>query len=1344
MGPDMQAMKELYVAENEALSRLVLPEGLRKQNPYVLHPSLMAGALGTEIAIYSEKEQDNLYLPFSADSVEIYDKLPDECYVYTIRNKTASSEIRKGELYLLDKHGVILAQIVKIYNRKIDGGNKEKAVTTTNKPVYYTFEWEEDTRQRVYKNELFTVFTGDNEKLSRLFRKNPMAVVISDGKEFLEAGRKEYIINYEQPEDYKELFQTLRDKKIPYNNILYVAGYKETEDASKENEKYGLYGLFHITKTLEELNIRDKIKLVYGFYESKNQIQPYYAQADGFLRSAGWEIPNMKSIHVSCGKEEKLEELEKMLLLEFTENTEKEVRLEGKRRFIRKMVERKPEKAADRRIKENGVYIISGGAGGLGSIFAQEFAGNCPVKLILLGSSEMNENKRNLIKELKEQGSEAVYIKTDLTDRQQVEETVERLKNRFGQINGVIHAAGIIKDAYLKSKSLDELKQVMAPKVRGAVYLDEALKNEELDFFVLFSSATGVFGNFGQTDYAAANSFLDTFSFSRNELVKQGKRFGQTLSLGWPLWKDGGMKVEKQSVELMEKISGMQRMEKEDGLQVFRDWIGQNECYILVMSGKQKKIQDALHMKKAPVHTQKKKGVQSGMLLHEIKEKLLKELGSMVTEITGVKKEKLELDADINNFGFDSVMLTDFGNQINKKYGVEVTPAVFFEFNTLNTIAGHLAEEYTQIFAQHFGVQSLEINMETQDEESEETKNSEVTAEIFTVDEDIRAEENGSYMPDYDDIAIIGASGIFPGADNLEEYWSVLEQEKNCVTEIPETRFDWKKYYREKPSLEGNDIITKYGGFIPDMDCFDAEFMGISPKEAELMDPQQRKLLETVWHTLEDAGYNPDNFVDSDTGVFIGVEGVDYTLMDSINGVVSQAHPYSSTGIGMSLAANRISYVYNLHGPSEVISTACSSSLTTVDAAIKAIHNGDCDMALAGGVSAILTPYFYSLLSKLGVLSPGAKCRTFDKDADGYVRGEGVGTILLKPLKKAVRDKDNIYAVIKATAVNHGGKANSITSPNVNMERMLLEKAYKRAGVTPDTITYIEAHGTGTRIGDHIEVDAMKRAFSNLYDYYGITQTKENYCGLGSVKTNIGHLEPAASVASIIKVILSMRNKVLPGTVNFKELNPYIQLEGSPFYIVDKTRKWECLKDEEGNEIPRRAGISGFGYGGAYAHIVLEEYRTPVLKEEEQKEHIIVLSGRNPERLHQNAENLAAYLKKQQKQSEVKEEKKNVKEELDGFLTAHLAQITGLKPEEFHVSMNLLEQGAETFALNQLFDKINTLFGITLNVNDILPEVSLTKIRDVLIEKAEEPINRYFQSGNKKEENRQSDIRIEI
>nr|WP_255517877.1 PfaD family polyunsaturated fatty acid/polyketide biosynthesis protein [Thermoactinomyces sp. CICC 10523] len=422
-------------------------------------------------------------------------------------------------------------------------------------------------------------------------------------------------------------------------------------------------------------------------------------------------------------------------------------------------------------------------------------------------------------------------------------------------------------------------------------------------------------------------------------------------------------------------------------------------------------------------------------------------------------------------------------------------------------------------------------------------------------------------------IAIIGMSGQFPKAKNLEQFWDNLVNGRDCISEIPESRWPAARYYDTDPEAPGKSI-SKWMGVLEDVDKFDPAFFHIPPVEAIAMDPQQRLFLESCWSCIEDAGLRPSDLSGSRCGVFVGCAPSDYGRLfkeEELNARVLM-------GGTTSILAARISYLLNLRGPSMAIETACSSSLVAVAEACNSLILGNSDLALAGGVCIMAGPSLHIMTSKAGMLSGNGRCSTFDNDADGFVPGEGVGVVLLKRLSDAIRDKDPIYGVIRGWGVNQDGKTNGITAPSLHAQVELEREVYDRFGINPERISLVEAHGTGTKLGDPIEVEALTEAFRSFTG-------KKHYCALGSVKSNIGHLLTAAGIAGLIKVLLALKHKTLPPTIHYHRLNEHISLDDSPFYINKSKRPWT-----ERDGVPRLAAVSSFGFSGTNAHIVVEEY----------------------------------------------------------------------------------------------------------------------------------------------------------
>jgi acyl transferase domain-containing protein/acyl carrier protein/SAM-dependent methyltransferase len=442
-------------------------------------------------------------------------------------------------------------------------------------------------------------------------------------------------------------------------------------------------------------------------------------------------------------------------------------------------------------------------------------------------------------------------------------------------------------------------------------------------------------------------------------------------------------------------------------------------------------------------------------------------------------------------------------------------------------------------------------------------------------------------------IAIIGMACRFPGANDPAAFWQNLVDHRENVIEIPSDRWDWRSFDGD-PRQQENKTNSRWGGFISDIDKFDPLFFSMSPMEANFIDPQHRIFLQTVWHAIENAGYSPRELVGSKTGVYAGVSKNDYAEL-----MGEQLAAFVSTGTVHSILVNRVSYLLDLHGPSMPIDTACSSSLVAFHLAVKDLQAGECDAAIVGGVNALLSPRMYVSHAKSGMLSPVGRCRTFSAAADGYVRGEGVGVLLLKRLGTAIRDGDQIVGLVRATAINHGGKANFLTAPSVAAQASVVSDALARARLDPRQIGYIEAHGTGTPIGDPIEIEGLKKAFRGRAQLQGI-ELPNGYCGLSAVKTNIGHLESAAGMAAIIKVLLSMRHRQIAPVSHVETLNPHLMLDESPFYVVQQLADWPAPTIDD-QAMPRCAGASSFGMGGVNAHVILQEpnesvagHRTPI------------------------------------------------------------------------------------------------------------------------------------------------------
>jgi acyl transferase domain-containing protein/NADPH-dependent curcumin reductase CurA len=480
-------------------------------------------------------------------------------------------------------------------------------------------------------------------------------------------------------------------------------------------------------------------------------------------------------------------------------------------------------------------------------------------------------------------------------------------------------------------------------------------------------------------------------------------------------------------------------------------------------------------------------------------------------------------------------------------------------------------------------------------------------------------------------IAIVGIGCRFPGGANFNgenspnissaaDYWRFLKAATNGITKIPADRWDADAYFDPDPQRPGK-TNSRFGGFITGADQFDPLLFGIAPREAASMDPQQRLLLEVAWESLWDAGRSPESLAGSATGIFVAVYNSDYSRL--LFEDPAAIGPNTSAGSSHSIASGRLSFLLDLRGPSISIDTACSSSLVAIHLACQSLRAGECNLALAGGVTLHLLPGHYIAMAKLGMLSPEGFCKTFDAAADGFVPGEGCGVIALRPLVDALRDNDHIHAVIRGTAVNQDGRTNVLTAPNGLAQQAVIRAALANAQLPPSAISYVEAHGTGTALGDPIEVEALN-AVLNSRDTNPVAAAPLQNCVLGAVKSNFGHLEAAAGVAGLIKAALALEHQEIPPNLHFKKLNPHIELDANHFALANAVRPWPRSKS------PRFAGVSSFGFGGTNAHIILEEApllaQPQVAQDPAWENFLLPISARTPAALHEFAARFQAFL----------------------------------------------------------------------------------------------------------------------
>ncbi|MGZ8868875.1 MAG: beta-ketoacyl synthase N-terminal-like domain-containing protein, partial [Thermoanaerobaculia bacterium] len=781
----------------------------------------------------------------------------------------------------------------------------------------------------------------------------------------------------------------------------------------------------------------------------------------------------------------------------------------------------------------------------------------------------------------------------------------------------VIHAAGVLDDKTLVHLDRERLRTVMAPKVQGSWNLHRLTRGAELDFFVLFSSIAAVLGNPGQGDYAAANSFMDQFALYRNGLVAAGQRQGRTRSIAWPLWQDGGMALDPASQERWQQTTGIRALQTATGLDAFHRSLMLPHDQLLVVEGDLALMRRAFAASRPDPQPARSEAVVVPVDRKSLAERAEEFLCRECSKLLKLSSQKIDPQAPLGNYGIDSILAMNLTSELEKTFG-SLSKTLFFEYQTIRDLAGYFAESHPARLSALFSARDANAA-------PTRVTSTESRAPVPATPSRRAGRARSAVAPaapsQQDAIAIIGISGRYPEAVDLEAYWNNLREGKDCVVEVPRERWDWREYYTEDRTRAGHHY-SKWGGFIAGVDEFDPLFFNISPKEAKSIDPQERLFLQHAWLAIEDAGYTraglqvpSEDDLPGQVGVYVGVMYNEYPLFG-----VEASLKGNRVGIAGSVAsiANRVSYVLNLHGPSMTVDTMCSSSLTAIHLACQDLKHGRTSLAIAGGVNVTIHPNKYLALSAEQFISSDGHCQSFGEGGDGYIPGEGVGAVVLKRLSEAKRDGDHIYGVIRGSALNHGGKTNGYTVPNPNAQASAIARALAESQTDPRHISYIEAHGTGTKLGDPIEIAALSKAFQK-------STRDAGFCRIGSAKSNIGHCESAAGIAGVTKVLLQLQHREIVPSLHSAQLNPHIDFARTPFIVNQTLRSWE-QPVVEGRSVPRIAGISSFGAGGSNAHVIVEEYQTPVREEITASTVAILLSARTPEQLRQRVRDLAEFL----------------------------------------------------------------------------------------------------------------------
>ena len=814
------------------------------------------------------------------------------------------------------------------------------------------------------------------------------------------------------------------------------------------------------------------------------------------------------------------------------------------------------------RLRQDRTYLVTGGLGGIGCAVAGWLADRGAGTIVLNGRRAPDDAAEAAIGALRERGVTVQVELADVSDAAAVDGMLERIDGELPPLGGVIHSVGVLSDGALTNQSWERFETVLWPKVLGGWHLHRATADRDLEFFILFSSRVGVMGNPGQANHASANAFLDQLAGHRRALGLPGQ------SIAWGAWSEIGEAAEqRERIDRQRTALGGRWFTPQQGLRALDQLVRQDATTSVVMAMDWSMFEEAVEdrplflddLLSTTAEDDARAEAPSGDLLSQLRgtpagsrEELL--VSFLQQEVRAVLRLPATPAPTVGFFdlGMDSLMAVELRNRLNRAFAdvYTVPNTAVFDYPDIAALARHLVGELGDIGS----APVPQPRPDTQPEAGAETRTGARPA-----------------MPREDEgIAIVGMACRLPGAPDLSAFWRQLEAGENAVT-------DGRRDAASSADLAGG-LPAGYeaygrGGFVDEIDRFDADFFRITPIEARTMDPRQRMMLETTWQALEDAGMDPNRLRGSRTGIYAGIGTSEYRDL-----MTAGASSVSYLGTAASMAVGRVAFHLGVEGPTMPVELNCASSLVAVHHAVAGLRGGEVDMALVGGVAAVLSPGITREMADLGMLSRGGQCRAFDASADGFVRGEGCGMVVLKRLGDAVADGDCIWGVIRGSAVNQNGASAGPTVPNGRAQERVIEEALSRARVSPSEVDYLEAHGAGSELGDTIEVQAAAAV-------YGKGRGAEQPLLIGSVKTNIGHLEPAAGVAGLIKTMLSMRRGAIPRQLHFENPNPQLDWDRLPVRVTSEAADWPVHPDR-----PRRAAVSAFGISGTNAHVVVEGY----------------------------------------------------------------------------------------------------------------------------------------------------------
>jgi acyl transferase domain-containing protein/surfactin synthase thioesterase subunit/NADP-dependent 3-hydroxy acid dehydrogenase YdfG len=1237
-GPRFRMLKKIWKGEREVLAELSIPNSFKLEaSHYRLHPALLDGWLHPVAVCLETHEKTDLqrvFVPTGMDELVCYRAPTNQMWSHVIcRPIDASSHHQRqvADLQLIGEDGGLIAELRGLTLAEVSSAALRKSVDVGagEDDLLFEVKWYE---QAILKDAvpldpqstwlILGKGHGIGAALARRVNEAGGHAVIAQE---VRNGGLTADFNEFDPSDsgsYHRIIEnvarraTADGKKL--RRIVHLLSVGEGEAHPLDSERI---------RNAQETGYRSSLNLIQamlrssGLFEcrlvlvtrgaqsvqdenTKERLHVEQAPIWGLARVAAIEHPELRCIRVDLGAED-WEVADPtfqgdVLFNELDRNaTEDQLAFRGKIRFVARVVQsptgrfmaaEKAKRELKRKIRRSATYLITGGFGGIGLEMARWMVLELGAKkLALLGRKPPDAHTQKTLDSLKTAGAKILILQGDIADPDDAARIFSEIAKTRAPLRGIIHSAGVLDDGLIRQQTWERYSKVAAPKIWGAWNLYHEANSQALDFFVLFSSLTSINGNMGQANYAAANVFMDTFALSLSKLGIPA------LSVSWGAWGEVGMAAKLGTVERKRLVeAGIDSFSNRTAKDALARLMTGNAAHVAIARiNWSQYIQtlpeganppflstvgaDGFHSRTATKGRDAQALLPFGRLenvssAQERKDVLIDVLVNETKQLLRLPPEtSVDFRRGLMEMGVDSILAIRFRNRLiavfGEQYRSQLAVTLIFDYPTIEKLSEYLLREV------------LLVEEKTNFLEVRESKKSPVVSD--------------------EPIAVIGMACRFPGSgSDPEAYWKLLSGAGNAIREVPPERWSVDTYYDPNPETAGKSYV-KRGGFIDGVDLFDPLFFNISPADARLMDPQHRLLFEVAWEALENAGEAPDTVFGSQTGIYVGISFSDYYEIVRASGEVDGQ---GALGNIHSAAVGRLSYFLGAQGPSIAVDTVCSSSLVAIHLACQSLRDGSSSRALVGGVNLNLGPENFVILSKLRALSRDGTCKTFDASADGFARGEGCGMLVLKRLSDAIRNQDQILAVVRGSAINQNGRSSSLTAPSSQAQEALIRDALHRAQVRPQDLSYVEAHGTGTSLGDPIEVHALAQVFKEGRD-------PAHPLVIGSVKTNFGHLEPAAGVAGMIKTILALRHRKIPPHLHFETPNPDCVLSQIPAIIPTQLMEWMPLNGR------RIAGISAFGMTGTNAHVVIEESpeatQVEKLDATERPVHVLVLSGRN-------------------------------------------------------------------------------------------------------------------------------------